>query len=91
MCFRCDSKFDPDHKCLDKALQILVVGKEDEEEGEEEEELVELDMVWVSTSSVIGITTPHTIKLEGKIRGLKWWFLLTAGKHITFYGSNDGK
>lgn len=77
--FRCDSKFGPGHKCLDKSLQILIVGEEDEEECEEGEELVELDMMPLSTSLVMGITTPHTMKLRGKVRGREVLVLIKCG------------
>ena len=38
VCFRCDEKFSPGHRCKDKSLQVLTVC--DEEEGEEEEAAV---------------------------------------------------
>ena len=36
LCFRCDEKFSPGHRCKDKSLQVLNVC--DEEEGGEEAE-----------------------------------------------------
>lgn len=77
--FRCDSKFGPDHKCLDKSLKILIVREEDEEECEEGEELVEIDMVSLSPSLVMGITTPHTMKLRGKVREREVLVLIKCG------------
>ncbi|KAJ9558601.1 hypothetical protein OSB04_013215 [Centaurea solstitialis] len=72
LCFRCDGKFTPGHKCPEKSLQVLVVF-DGEPEGEEEEpemetdEPVQLEMVEVSANSVYGFTDPHTMKLRGKL------------------------
>ncbi|GJY60944.1 hypothetical protein Tco_0461601 [Tanacetum coccineum] len=32
LCYRCDGKFDPVHRCPEKALQVLLVDNEEEEE-----------------------------------------------------------
>ena len=74
LCFRCDAKFSPGHKCKNKRLQVLLVqgnfteeeiaelGGGDERQTEEVEEIIEL-----SINSVVGLSTPKTMKIEGKI------------------------
>lgn len=69
LCFRCDGKFGPGHKCPSKTLQVMLIGEDEDEEEPEGEEHARLDMVSVSASSVMGLTTPHTIKLSGHIGG----------------------
>nr|GFB69715.1 hypothetical protein [Tanacetum cinerariifolium] len=68
ICFRCDEKFRLRHRCPGKTLQVLLVGDEDEAEDEFDEksdEHVHLDMVEVPQNSVMGFTSPHTIKIQG--------------------------
>lgn len=62
ICFRCDEKFAPGHICASKTLQVLLVGDEDEDD-ESDSEHVHLDSVEVSLNSVLGFTTPHTMKI----------------------------
>lgn len=73
LCFRCDEKFSPGHRCKDRSLQVLTVC--DDEEGRkaaEEEEFMEeehlhLDVAEVSLDSVAGFTPSHSMKIKGKI------------------------
>ena len=37
LCFHCDEKFSPGHRCKDRKLQVLIVCDEDEDVAEEEE------------------------------------------------------
>nr|GEV18270.1 Ty3/gypsy retrotransposon protein [Tanacetum cinerariifolium] len=64
ICFRCDEKFAPGHTCASKTLQVLLVGDEEEDEDSEPEH-VHLDSIDVSLNSVIGFTTPRTMKIQG--------------------------
>jgi len=41
-CFRCDEKYDPNHRCNSKQLNLLIVAVEDREEGDIEEHSDEL-------------------------------------------------
>ncbi|KAL9409373.1 hypothetical protein AB3S75_047713 [Citrus x aurantiifolia] len=73
LCFLCDEKFSPGHRCKDKSLQVLTMCDEEESGGEAEEEEVEeqerphLDVVEVSLNSVVGFTPNHTMKINGRI------------------------
>lgn len=77
LCFRCDEKWGPGHRCKKKELSVLLIHDADEEESSQidvtEEavadlEAVELNQVAeVSLSSVVGLTTPKTMKLKGMV------------------------
>ena len=75
LCFKCDEKFSPGHRCK-KELRVLLVHEDKEEEDNqfdgraiEEPSLVELkDVVELSLNSVVGLTTPGTMKIKGTIR-----------------------
>nr|GEZ42526.1 putative mitochondrial protein [Tanacetum cinerariifolium] len=83
LCFRCDGKFGPGHRCPDKTLQVLMIS-EDDAETEEEQEHVHLDTVEVSAHSVVGITSHHTMKLRGTIQGFAVVVLIDSGATHNF-------
>lgn len=64
LCYKCDEKFQPGNKCRLKELQVLVV---QEEEGVVENEVQEV--VELSLNSVVGLTTPRTMKVTGSLLG----------------------
>ncbi|KAL4591035.1 hypothetical protein LXL04_003983 [Taraxacum kok-saghyz] len=84
LCSKCDGKFGPGHKCPGKAMQVLLVEGDDIEEDLEDTEHVHLDMVSVLASSVMGITTPHTMKLRRRISGQEVVVLLDIGATHNF-------
>ncbi|GJT84253.1 putative mitochondrial protein [Tanacetum coccineum] len=105
LCFKCDEKFLPGHRCPTKILQVLLVG--DDEEFVEEEtngsdtSHVHLDSVEVSLNSVIGFTSPRTMKLCGNIGGIDIVVLIDSGathnflsqelvKHLGLFVSRTG-
>lgn len=77
LCYKCDEKWAPGHACKRKELGVLVT--HDVEENErckaEETEVLEAELetaelnqvVEVSLNSVVGLTTPKTMKLKGLI------------------------
>nr|GEV11618.1 hypothetical protein [Tanacetum cinerariifolium] len=87
LCFRCDGKFGPGHRCPKKSLHVLFLYEDDEEEADdyhEDKEHVHLDAEEVSMHSVVGITTPHTMKLRGIIKGYEVVFLIDGGATHNF-------
>lgn len=95
LCYRCDEKFSPGHKCKKKELSVLVTQVNEEEEdvgdneSEEEPETEEIPeevqgKVQVHLNSVIGITNPRTMKLEGKIENQRVVILIDSGATHNF-------
>ena len=77
ICYRCDDKWSPGHRCKRKELNVLLTCDEEgitEEEPEPEItpdpelEVAELNQVIeVSLNSVVGLTNPKTMKVRGMI------------------------
>nr|KAJ0215263.1 hypothetical protein LSAT_V11C300156310 [Lactuca sativa] len=74
LCYRCDDKWNPGHKCKKKELSVLLMQEEEEEEEEEPqtEELVTPDQATtilsgICLNSVLGMTNPKTLKLRGTL------------------------
>nr|GEV43713.1 reverse transcriptase domain-containing protein [Tanacetum cinerariifolium] len=87
LCFWCDGKFGLGHRCPKKSLHILLLHEDDEEEADdyhEDKEHVYLDAMEVSMHSVVGITTPHTMKLQGIIKGYEVVVLINGGATHNF-------
>ena len=90
LCFKCDEKFSPGHRCK-KELRVLLMheGKEEDNQFDgraiEEPSLVELkDVVELSLNSVVGLTTPGTMKIKGTIRSKKVIILVDSGATHNF-------
>nr|GEX17453.1 putative mitochondrial protein [Tanacetum cinerariifolium] len=95
LCFKCDEKNGPGYQCKSKSLQVLWVDEEDAYQEDEPFKHEHLDSVEVSLNSVIGLTSPRTMKIRGTdfILGMKW--LQTLGEMIINWkkltmGFNDG-
>ncbi|KAI0501936.1 hypothetical protein KFK09_016881 [Dendrobium nobile] len=86
LCYRCDEKFAPGHRCKEKTLHVIVVGDSDgdTDEGATMEKLCEvehphLDMIEVSLNSMEGLPFHPTMKMEGEIEGCKVRVLFDSG------------
>lgn len=93
LCYRCDDKWVVGHRCKRMELSVLFTCEDDEEEAElsptspKFDELIEVNTdspsPEISLNSVMGITSPRTLKLfkvvlENK-KSLLWW---TQVQHI---------
>lgn len=81
LCFCCGGKFASGHRCPDKTLLLVDV----EEEEPERQEHVHLDMVSMSASSIMGFTTPHTMKPCGMISDQEEVVLIDNGATHNFF------
>ncbi|KAI3714972.1 hypothetical protein L6452_21935 [Arctium lappa] len=76
LCYRCDEKYAPGHKCSKKEINVLLIQEEEENvavKDEEEKSFNSVDVVdigqkvEVHLNSVVGLSNPKTMKLEGVI------------------------
>ncbi|XP_010523379.1 PREDICTED: uncharacterized protein LOC104801738 isoform X2 [Tarenaya hassleriana] len=75
LCFRCDEKFFVGHRCKQKELQVILA----EEVMETGEEFAEL-----SLNSVVGLTSPKTLKIRGSVGDQEVVILIDSGATHNF-------
>ncbi|XP_024022962.1 uncharacterized protein LOC112092044 [Morus notabilis] len=94
LCYWCDEKFSPRHRCKLRQLQVLLAAEDDFgreeghlEEGEatlEEEEEVGEETAALSLNSIQGFTIAKTMKLQGTIGGREVAVLVDSGASHSF-------
>ena len=100
ICYQCDNKWSPGHRCRKKELNELVTCDEaDEPEANSDPEVKpdpELDVaklnqvIEVSLNSVVGLTNPKTMKIRGTI-GDQDVVALINTRATQFHFRNDGE
>lgn len=93
-CFRCDDKWSVGHRCRKKELSVLLSQEEDENEETDQEwdeafkdvieEVRVIPQAEISLNSVMGITSPKTMKLRGSINGNKVVVMIDPGATHNF-------
>ncbi|TXG60604.1 hypothetical protein EZV62_015177 [Acer yangbiense] len=97
----CDEKWSPGHKCKKKKLNVLITyDEEDKEEPEEAPVMVDepvleateiskfTEAVEVSLNSVVGLTTPKTMKMKGIVCQQQVVILIDPGATHNFISAN---
>lgn len=85
LCYRCDEKFSPSHRCKNRQLQVLLVsegvGEDDEDAKETEEALAEEieGMAGLSLNSLMGIASFDTMKLKETLGNREVLILIDSG------------
>ena len=94
LCFQCDERFSPGHRCKQKTLQVLwVIDDEDEDEinpllPDEAASGVELadgpTTAVLCISSMVGFCPPHSMKVHDKIKSREVIVLIDSGASHNF-------
>ncbi|XP_028768491.1 uncharacterized protein LOC114726095 [Neltuma alba] len=100
LCFKCDEKFRPGHRCKKKQLQVLILAEDPESEDApsvspesaievpetttEEVAAPEGQLMSLSLNALAGLTGGKTIKLMGTVQGREVLILIDCGATHSF-------
>lgn len=82
LCYHCDGKYSFGYRCSNRELQVLIVREEEDSAGEKDDcaELeAEEEVVELSLNSVVGFTSPKTMKLKRILCGQEVIVLIDSG------------
>ncbi|KFK40867.1 hypothetical protein AALP_AA2G052000 [Arabis alpina] len=93
LCFRCDEKWHERHHCHRRELSVMMVQEEgpdkewvEEDETDSDEEGVTVaEMATLSLNSLVGISSPRTMKLKAKMLGTEVVVMIDSGALTTLY------
>lgn len=89
LCFRCDGKWEANHQCPNKEMSVMMAGVDAADEGEATEESDsdsenQVNMAEVSLCSVVGLTSPKTMKMQGHINSAPVTVMIDPGATHNF-------
>ncbi|KAK8938405.1 hypothetical protein KSP39_PZI010909 [Platanthera zijinensis] len=84
LCFNCDEKYAPGHRC--QKVQVFMLREEDEEDhlGLEAEEELDLAEFGVSIQAMEGCVAPTTMRIKGRIGKERVTILIDSGSTHNF-------
>lgn len=90
LCFRCDKKFTPAHRCKNKQLHVLLLSKEVEDDINQSEadlfteEEVKDDTMALSLNLMVGISDAKSMRSKGTVLGREITVLIDCGATHNF-------
>ena len=92
LCFRCNEKFAPGHRCRQPTFSLLEISNDNEQlladENEHEEGINQQDMAEISFHAILGKTSGTTMKVEGTLEGRKVLILIDSGSTHNFISTS---
>lgn len=92
LCFKCDERFHRNHVCPRMELTVLIIMEDGSEvecleepsEVTDEEHVMALQVAELSINSVVGLSSPRTMKIRGSIQDTKVVVLIDSGATHNF-------
>ena len=90
LCYNCDEKFAPGHRCKTQQLYMLetITELETEFSNDTEETTEEISPPEISLHALTGISTPNTMRVCGTTNGKQVHILIDSGSTHNFVNSN---
>lgn len=83
LCFNCDEKFTPGHKCKVKQAYLI----EPVDSSEDETEHIEVEEAEISVHAMSGVRGPKTMRVNSRIKNRRVIELIDSGSTHNFINS----